>query len=132
MPTSVPHAGLAGCRLQQVGLTTRDLARAIKFYRDVLGLPFLFEAGGMAFFDIAGTRLMIGEDTKSECSPSRSTLYFDDPELNSTATQLEARGVKFFGPPQVVQRTENHELMLREFADPDGNALALMGMAPRN
>jgi hypothetical protein len=36
--------------------------------------------------------------------------------------------VTFVSQAQVVQRTETHDLKLREFLDPDGNALALMGL----
>src|SRR4051812_48622938 len=43
----------------QVAITVRQLPRAVSFYRDVLGLTFLFEAGQMAFFDCGGTRLML-------------------------------------------------------------------------
>ena len=58
---------LAGRSLMQVGLTCRDLERAKGFYRDVLGLPFLFEVSGMLFFQLAGTRLMVGlEHTKGQ------------------------------------------------------------------
>jgi len=35
------------------------------------------------------------------------------------------------GPATTVQRTATHELKLREFFDPDGNALALMGMVAK-
>jgi methylmalonyl-CoA/ethylmalonyl-CoA epimerase len=132
MAQSLPSAGLAGHRLQQVSLTTRDLAAATRFYRDVLGLEFLFEANSMAFFDMAGTRLMIGEDHQKTPSRPSSILYFDDPGLEATAAKLEAHGVTFFGPAQVVQTTATHELKLREFADPDGNVLALMGLTPRS
>lgn len=51
-----PSAELAGHALHQVAMTTSDLARATVFYRDVMGLPFQFEANGMAFFDVAGVR----------------------------------------------------------------------------
>jgi catechol 2,3-dioxygenase-like lactoylglutathione lyase family enzyme len=34
----------------QIAFTVRNLAEAKSFYRDVLGLKFLFEAGTMAFF----------------------------------------------------------------------------------
>jgi predicted enzyme related to lactoylglutathione lyase len=129
-PTST-SAGLGGHRLQQVGLTVQSLARSVPFYRDVLGLPFLFEAGGMAFFDVAGTRLMIGEDPTRERMKPSSILYFDDPDLDTTGPKLEAHGVKFFGPTTVVQQTPTHELKLREFPDPDGNVLALMGLVAR-
>ncbi len=39
--------------------------------------------------------------------------------------------MKFAGPAQTVQQTATHELKLREFFDPDGNALALMGMVAK-
>ena len=43
---------LAGRKLVQVALTCRDLDRARAFYRDTLGLPLLFEAGTMLFFQL--------------------------------------------------------------------------------
>ena len=49
-------ASLAGRPLAQVGLTVRNLERARNFYRDVLGLPLLFEASGMMFFQLQGLR----------------------------------------------------------------------------
>ena len=61
--TASSSVELAGHRLQQVAMTTRDLPRSIAFYRNTLGLPFLFETNGMAFFDVAGTRLMIALDS---------------------------------------------------------------------
>lgn len=36
--------GLAGRRLVQVAFVTEDLDRSRAFYRDMLGLPLLFEA----------------------------------------------------------------------------------------
>ena len=47
-------------KLAQIALSTRDLSKAVTFYRDVLGLPLKFEVSGMAFFDAGGTSLMIG------------------------------------------------------------------------
>ena len=117
-------------KLVQVALTTRDMDRSREFYRDLLGLPLLFEAGGMMFFELPGLRLMIGtENTAGE--PGGSILYFDAPDIDTLAPALEARGVEFFGPVQTVQRTETHDLPLRAFRDPDGNTLQLMGMVPR-
>jgi predicted enzyme related to lactoylglutathione lyase len=96
----------------------------------VLGLPFLFEASGMMFFQLDGLRLMVGRELKPDSPIGGSVVYFDAPDIDMLGPALEARGVKFFGPAQTVQRTETHELKLREFLDPDGNALALMGMVP--
>jgi catechol 2,3-dioxygenase-like lactoylglutathione lyase family enzyme len=117
-------------KLVQVALTTRDMQRSRAFYRDLLGLTLLFEAGGTMFFELPGTRLMIGTgNTAGE--PGGSILYFDAPDIDRLAPALEARGVEFLGPLQTVQRTETHDLKLRAFRDPDGNILQLMGMVPR-
>ena len=121
---------LANRKLVQAAFTVTDLARSVAFYRDVLGFPLMFETNGMAFFQAGELRLMIG--TNSPDPPARGTvLYFDAPDIEALAPALEAKGVAFIGPTEVVQRTETHELKLRIFRDPDGNPLALMGMVPR-
>jgi catechol 2,3-dioxygenase-like lactoylglutathione lyase family enzyme len=124
------HATLGGRRLVQVALTIRDLASSRSFYQDTLGLPLLFEAGNMMFFDLGGTRLLLGTENAAG-QPGGSILYFDAPDIDALGPALEARGVTFMGPAQVVQRTETHELKIRAFRDPDGNVLQLMGSVPR-
>jgi len=121
---------LGGRRLVQVALTARDLERSRRFYRDILGLPLLFEAGTMMFFDLGGTRLLIGtENALGE--PGGAILYFDAPDIDTLGPALELRGITFLGPAQVVQRSDTHEIKIRAFRDPDGNVLQLMGSVPR-
>ena len=43
----------------QILVPVTDLARATAFYRDQLGMRFLFEYPGMAFFDAGGVRLYL-------------------------------------------------------------------------
>jgi catechol 2,3-dioxygenase-like lactoylglutathione lyase family enzyme len=127
---SLDPQGLAGRGLMQVGLTCRDLEVAKGFYRDTLGLPLLFEVSGMLFFQLDGMRLMVGlEHTKGQ-PLGGSILYFNAPDIHTLGPALEAKGIKFTGPAHTLQKTDTHELMLRAFHDPDGNALALMGMVP--
>ena len=125
------EASLGGRNLMQVGLTCRDLDRARNFYRDALGLTLLFEASGMMFFQLGNLRLMIGREQKPGQPIGGSILYFDAPDIDALGAALESKGVKFTGPAQTVQQTATHELKLREFFDPDGNALALMGMVAK-
>lgn len=124
---------LAGRKLSQIALTVTDLARAIAFYRDALGLSLLFEVPpGMAFFDLGnGTRLLIGNQVPDGWRPGGAVLYFDAPDLPALAATLEARGVVFPGPAITLQKQPAGDLMLREFRDPDGNALALLGLVAR-
>lgn len=130
MPAENNPAALGGRRLTQIALTSRDLERSRHFYADLLGLPLLFEAGGMLFFELPGPRLMIGTEN-SFGAPGGSVLYFDAPDIDTLAPALENKGVQFLGPIQIVQTTATHELKLRAFRDPDGNILELMGMVER-
>jgi catechol 2,3-dioxygenase-like lactoylglutathione lyase family enzyme len=122
---------LGGRKLVQVALTCRDLDRARTFYRDTLGLPLLFEAGNMLFFQLEDLRLMVGKEERADTPIGGSVIYFDAPDIDALGTALEAKGIEFQGPAETVQRTQTHELKLRAFRDPDGNALALMGMVPK-
>ena len=118
---------LAGRKLVQVALTVTDLDRARNFYRDTLGLPLLFEAGHMLFFDAGGTRLMVGLAEQKDKPVGGTYIYFDAGDWSATEQALESRGLKFERPAEIVQRAEGKEHALRFFKDPDGNALAIMG-----
>jgi methylmalonyl-CoA/ethylmalonyl-CoA epimerase len=120
---------LAGRKLVQVAITTRDAERSKQFYRDVLGLQLLFEVPNMTFYQLGEQRLMVG--VESSLTPGGSVLYIDAPDIDALGGELEKRGVSFLGPVTVLQRTDKGELKLREFKDPDGNALALMGFVPK-
>lgn len=122
-------SSLSDRKLVQAAFTVTDLGRSVAFYRDVLGLPLMFETNGMAFFQAGEMRLMIG--TNSADPPGRGTiLYFDAPDVDELTPALEARGVAFDEKSEVLQRTGTHELKLSLFRDPDGNAIGLMGMVP--
>jgi catechol 2,3-dioxygenase-like lactoylglutathione lyase family enzyme len=121
---------LALSKVAQIALTTQNLAAAIAFYRDTLGLKLLFEVPGMAFLDAGGIRLMLGEAKLSAPLQNNTYVYFDAGDWNETEAALEARGLKFDRPADVVQRAEGKEHAIRFFRDPDGNALAIMGWRP--
>ena len=79
--------------------------------------------------ELGDLRLMVGAEPST--MPGASVLYIDAPDIDALGGELERRGVRFLGGVTVVRRTEKGDLKLREFEDPDGNALALMGFVPR-
>jgi catechol 2,3-dioxygenase-like lactoylglutathione lyase family enzyme len=115
----------------QVHVSVADVDRAVAFYRDVLGIPFLFRVPGqpMAFFDCAGTRLYLGVP-ESEAYRSRGMLYFTVADIDQAYETLRGRGVEFQHGPHVVHRTGASVLRMAFFSDPDGNNLALMAETP--
>jgi methylmalonyl-CoA/ethylmalonyl-CoA epimerase len=121
---------LANAKIAQLLVPVDDLAKGVAFYRDVLGLPFLFEAPPqMAFFDCGGVRLLLGVPPKGQAAQRGSAIYFQVPDIAAVSSTLKANGVMFMAEPHVVHRTPSMELWLAEFRDPFGNQLALMGEA---
>jgi len=108
-----------------------DVDRAVAFYRDVLGIPFLFRVQGqpMAFFDCDGVRLYLGVPESDEFR-SRGVLYFTVEDIADAYRVLAERGVVFRDEPHLVHRAESSELWIAFFTDPDGNNLALMADVP--
>ena len=75
-------------RLGQIAINVHDLDRATAFYRDVLALPLLFTAGGLAFFDCGGVRLMLSRAEKPEFDHPSSILYFTVPDIAGAHRQM--------------------------------------------
>jgi methylmalonyl-CoA/ethylmalonyl-CoA epimerase len=114
-------------RIGQVALQARDISRAVKFYRDTLGLPFLFEAPPkMAFFQCGETRLLLGEPEAGAAPRPGSILYFRTEDIAATHRALVANDVRFEREPHLVAKLPDHELWLAFFEDGEGNTLALM------
>ena len=111
----------------QIHMPAADLARAVAFYRDTLGMVFLFEVPRMAFFDLSGIRLMLGErEGEGEPEHPGSILYYDVEDLSSAHEELVGRGVTFDLDPTLIADMEDHELWMAFFRDTEGNQLALM------
>ena len=111
----------------QIAINVRDLARAVAFYRDTLGVRFLFQApGGLAFFDCGGIRLMLGVAEKPEHAQAASILYYKVDDITVAHETLAARGVTFIDEPHLIARMPNHELWMTFFRDSEENVLALM------
>ncbi|MFI5208467.1 MAG: VOC family protein [Gemmatimonadales bacterium] len=113
-------------RIGQIAVNARDIDRATAFYRDTLGMKFLFSAPpGMAFFDAGGTWLMLSLPSAPEFDHASSILYFDVADIKATHQTLKSRGVEFRSEPHMLTRMAGKELWLSDFYDSERNTLAL-------
>lgn len=127
----MPAPGLSA--VGQIAIAVNDFPAAVAFYKDTLGLPFLFDApvvaGGppaMAFFTLGDIRLLLGTAQAGQPVHPASILYFRTADIAAAHQALAGRGVKFHSPPHLVHRAPDHELWLAEFAAPEGSTHALM------
>ena len=123
----------AGFGLRQIGqirIQVTDVDRAVAFYRDVLGMTFLYAFPGMGFFDADGVRLMLVEP-EGRAFGGESAIYYRVRDIGEAVGTLESRGVTFDDQPHVVHRDPTYDLWMAFFRDPDGNVLALMSEVPK-
>jgi methylmalonyl-CoA/ethylmalonyl-CoA epimerase len=125
MSSPLPPAGIG-----QLAINCVDVARATRFYRDVLGLALLFEAGGMAFFDCGGVRLMLSRPSAPEFDHPASPIYFRVSGIEARMQAMQAAGASIRRLPQPTHRDARHELWIGWFEDGEGNLLALMEERP--
>ena len=122
--------GFGLAKIGQIAITVGDLPRAVAFYRDALGMKFLFEAPpAMAFFDCGGVRLMMSlpeQEGRFAGQQFASVIYYSVPDIQQAAAVLGGRGVVFEQPLHVVARLPHADLWMGFFRDPDEHLLAIM------
>ena len=119
-------------RIGQIFVSVHDLDRAIAFYRDTLGMQFLFQAPpAMAFFDCSGVRLMLGVPERPDLDHPASLIYYRVDDIEKVYRTLHERGVVFITKPHLVAPMPDYDLWLADFKDSEGNLLALMSEVPR-
>ena len=107
-----------------VTVATRDIDAAMRFYGEVLGLPFAKRWGNMAAAEYETGTLTIavmqsdafGIEFHANNHPI--ALHVDD--VAAARAELESRGVEFRG--DILDSGVCHQAF---FADPDGNVLGL-------
>ena len=122
--------GLAS--ILQIAMPVKDINRAVAFYRDTLGMKFLFQAGSLAFFDCDGVRLLLDivEEAGGEFDHPGSVLYFRVPDVKASYEALRGRGVEFIGEPHIVHKDDKHELWMAFFRDGEQSVHALAAEVP--
>ena len=126
------NTDLSSATIGQASINVHDVERAVAFYRDTLGMRFLFQAGPkMAFFDCGGVRLMLAVPEKPEFDHPSSIFYFKVGDIQAVAATLQSRGVQLEGPPHMIAAMPDHDLWMAFFRDSEGNLQALMSEVPR-
>ncbi len=120
--------------VQDVYFYVQDMARALRFYRDVLGLKVSAEGDDWSALDVGGVRVglhatggqpvpPVPKDEDGAKAGGTLTLRVDD--IRAEVARLRAAGVNFLG--SVYEASWGSVVA---FADPDGNVLKLMRPAP--
>jgi catechol 2,3-dioxygenase-like lactoylglutathione lyase family enzyme len=118
-------------QIGQIAINVKDLKRAVAFYRDTLGMRFLFDAPNLAFFDAGGVRLLLGVPEKAEFDHPTSVLYYKVDDIQSAFEALQARGVSFEDKPHIIARLPDRDVWMTFFRDSENNVLALMSEPSR-
>ncbi len=113
--------------IRQIAITVSDVPAALVFYRDVLGLRFLFSAGEhLAFLEAGDIRIMLTRPQGAGAVGANSVLYFSVTDIAAAHAALLQRGATDERGPQLTARMPDHELWTAFVRDPDGNLVGLM------
>lgn len=111
----------------QIAITVSDVNEALTFYRDALGLEFLFSAGpDLAFLDAGGVRIMLSTPQGAGTVGGNSILYFKVSDIEAVHSAVIALGARNERDPQLAAKMPDHELWTGFLRDPDGNLVGLM------
>lgn len=113
--------------IRQIAVTVSDVALALAFYRDVLGLNFLFQPGpNLAFLDAGGVRIMLSTPQGAGEPGKNSILYFSVLDIEIRYAEIVERGARAERAPSLTAKMPDHELWIAFIRDPDGNLIGLM------
>jgi predicted enzyme related to lactoylglutathione lyase len=92
-----------------------DMDRAVRFYRDTIGLALKFQSPGWSEFATGETTLAL--HPASEHNPAgKIELGFGVPDLQKFHAEMSGRGVQFPMPP----KKQDFGGMLAQFVDSEG------------
>lgn len=102
-----------------VWLPVTDMARAVSFYRDDLGLEVLDHDGDWSEVTAGDQRIGLNEGESPE-GDGGAVIAFGVDDLDATVDSLKEAGVEFTG-----EVSEHPWGRIAPFKDPDGNDLQL-------
>jgi len=113
--------------IRQIAITVSDVSKVLPFYRDVLGLKFLFSPGpNLAFLEAGSVRLMLTTSQGAGTVGQNSILYFKVSDIEPTHAAVLNRGARNERAPMLTAKMPDHDLWIGFVRDPDGNLVGLM------
>jgi methylmalonyl-CoA/ethylmalonyl-CoA epimerase len=125
MPSTPQVTGIA-----QIYIMCRDVPRAVAFYRDVVGVPLLFETNGMAFMQAGATRLMLSKPEVAAIDHPSSLIYFGTADIAGAVAAVKGAGGHVATDPHIIAKMNGKEIWLCEWHDTEGNIMAFMEERP--
>lgn len=118
-------------KIGQISIPVKDVERALAFYRDVLGLKFLFRAGEkLAFVECGGVRIALSIADAPEFDHPSSILYFTVSDVQASWSELTSAGAEALREPHVIAKLGTTEVWMAFFRDSENNVHALMSEVP--
>ena len=106
---------MEGMQLKYVIKFVSDMTEAVRFYRDVLGLPLKFESPEWSEFLTGETTLALHPASEKNL-PGKVELGFSVPDVEAFYRETSARGVQFSMPP----KQQDFGGVLAQFVDSEG------------
>jgi catechol 2,3-dioxygenase-like lactoylglutathione lyase family enzyme len=103
-----------------LSIPTRDVQRAVAFYRDVLGLPQSAVSDGEVETPNVTLSFWNPERDGEELVPNVAGFALRVPDVEAARQELAAQGVEFIG-----ETVDSGVCHLGFFKDPDGNTVIL-------
>jgi lactoylglutathione lyase len=97
-----------------------DMDRAVKFYREVLGLTLKFQSPGWSEFSTGSTTLALHPATETN-PPGKAEIGFNVADLQKFYEEMKAKQVKFPMPP----KKQDFGGMLAQLEDSEGSHISV-------
>lgn len=110
----------------QIAIPAKDIERATAFYRDTLGMQFLFNAPNMAFLDCGGIRIYLDANPGGKEPGGNSLIYFKTEDIEHAHAELKEKGAAIHQAPGIIAKLPDRDVWLMWVRDSESNLLGIM------